>query len=194
MDPIAASRMQHAGRRRLTAAAMPPLPVLTDCCALACRNMQWHLGSFSDRGVDSPDCYPIPASGPHNGTCQSGYWHGSETAAAASASTIRPQSRTRSTSASMSLSPRRSVPPPPPPPTAAASSGPPPPTTTRHMCELGHYNHPHDDPTSPSRDASFAPYLECMQYYAGNYSHGSAPTGGASRDSIRNSLDRLAVF
>jgi len=24
--------------------------------------------------VGSPDCYPLPTSGPHNGSCQSGYW------------------------------------------------------------------------------------------------------------------------
>ena len=35
---------------------------------------RWHLGSLSDRGVGSPDCYPLPTSGPHNGSCQSGYW------------------------------------------------------------------------------------------------------------------------
>ena len=29
-----------------------------------------HLGSLSDRGVGSPDCYPMPTSG----TCQQGYW------------------------------------------------------------------------------------------------------------------------
>ena len=31
---------------------------------------KWHLGSLSDRGVDSPDCYPKP---PH-ASCQLGYW------------------------------------------------------------------------------------------------------------------------
>ena len=35
---------------------------------------KWHLGSLSDRGVGSPDCYPMPTSGPKNGTCQMGYW------------------------------------------------------------------------------------------------------------------------
>ena len=156
---------------------MPPLPVLTDCCALACRNMQWHLGSFSDRGVDSPDCYPIPASGPHNGTCQSGYWQRNggccfgiddQTSIAHPlnfgfdefvATPECASSATTNCGCFFWPSPHNNTP-----------------------CELGHYNHPHDDPTSPSRDASFAPYLECMQYYAGNYSHGSAPTGGASRD------------
>ena len=24
--------------------------------------------------MGSPDCYPLPTSGPHNGSCQSGYW------------------------------------------------------------------------------------------------------------------------
>jgi hypothetical protein len=31
---------------------------------------KWHLGSLSDRGVGSPDCYPMPTSGKENGTCQ----------------------------------------------------------------------------------------------------------------------------
>ena len=37
-------------------------------------------------------------------------------------------------------------------------------------CELGHYEHPFDDPTGTPRSWGKAPYLECMQYYAGNYS------------------------
>ena len=31
---------------------------------------KWHLGSLSDRGVGSPDCYAKPA----NTSCQLGYW------------------------------------------------------------------------------------------------------------------------
>lgn len=31
---------------------------------------KWHLGSLSDRGVGSPDCYAKPAGG----SCQQGYW------------------------------------------------------------------------------------------------------------------------
>jgi hypothetical protein len=154
-------------------------PILTDRCALTRRvrrrNMQWHLGSLSDRGVGSPDCYPIPTSGPHNGSCQSGYWKrdggccfgiDDQTSLAHPLNfgfdefVATPEcaaSATTNCGCFFWPSPHNNTP-----------------------CELGHYNHPHDNPTSPSRDASANPYLECMQYYAGNYSHGSSPTGGST--------------
>ena len=131
---------------------------MLECCAVSCCRCR-HLGSLSDRGVGSPDCYPMPTSGPENGTCQLGYWQknggccfGIDDQTSLSnplhfgfdefvATPECAASATTNCGCFFWPSPHNNTP-----------------------CELGHYAHPNGD----MKEHRTTPYLECMQYYVGN--------------------------
>lgn len=135
---------------------------------------KWHLGSLSDRGPDSPDCYPLPAAGPHKGSCQSGYWklNGAGRGWSGDACCFGTDDRS-SVSNPLHFGFDTFV----ATPECAASA-----TTncgcffwpTPHNdtpCELGHYKHPGGNPNATRP----IPYLECMQYYNGTAATAEAP-------------------
>ena len=116
---------------------------------------KWHLGSLSDRGVGSPDCYKKPAN---ETSCQLGYWTMASDATACCFGTDGhlPVSHPLDFGYDEFVAT----------PECAASA-----TTncgcfffpTPHNdtpCELGHYH---------TRSGA-SPYNECMQYYVGNRS------------------------
>lgn len=116
---------------------------------------KWHLGSLSNRGVGSPDCYPLPKSG----KCQMGYWvrdGGCCYGIDAKLDVSHPLHfgfdefvATPECAASATTNCGCFFPPHPP----SSFNG-------TAKCELGHYPNP-------------SGFTECMQYYRGNASTGS---------------------
>ena len=122
---------------------------------------KWHLGSLSDRGVGSPDCYAKPA----NGSCVFGYWEkdggccfGVDGPKLAVSHPLHfgfdefvatPEcAASATTNCGCFFAPGK---------------------TNSTPCETGHYK----------GGVGGAGYLECMQYYAGNSSGRAARTAEA---------------
>eukprot|EP00041_Stephanoeca_diplocostata_P037592 m.1428668 g.1428668 ORF g.1428668 m.1428668 type:complete len:622 (+) comp25067_c0_seq3:83-1948(+) len=113
---------------------------------------KWHLGSLSDRGVGSPDCYPIPA----NGRCIMGYWKKNGGCCYGIDAQLDLSHPLNFGFDEFVATPECAA-------SATTNCGcffyPTPHNNT--PCELGHY---HNGGTTG------VPYLECMQYYVGNQS------------------------
>jgi hypothetical protein len=114
-----------------------------------------HLGSLSDRGVGSADCYAKPA----NTSCQQGYWEKDGGCCFGIDSKLDVSHPMHFGFDEFVATPECAA-------SATTNCGcffhPSPHNDT--PCELGHYLHPDGD-ANRTRDI---PYLECMQYYVGN--------------------------
>lgn len=118
---------------------------------------KWHLGSLSDRGVNSPDCYPKPA----NTSCQLGYWERNGGCCFGVDGQLDVAHPLQFGFDEFLATPECAA-------SATTNCGcffwPKPHNST--PCELGHYHKGKGDP----------PYNECMQYYKGHYQCGKATT------------------
>lgn len=126
---------------------------------------KWHLGSLSDRGVGSPDCYAKPV----NTSCQLGYWEkGGGCCFGVDGSKLQVSHPLQFGFDEFVATPECAA-------SATTNCGcffyPTPHNDT--ACELGHYGH--GIPGWPSQAARRG-YLECMQYYTGNYTSSSSTT------------------